>query len=136
MYLINLRYSVINYGREKMEKWSSIYVDGKRVLDEPRKPQKHIDGFKASFARYSIAKLNGRLRKIGAKPIPTFNFPVFIRCRCQAKGGGSYNFNMVQTMKAGRASPYNLLPMNPTGSISTREANSETNQQLLKALRM
>lgn len=80
--------------------------------------------------------LNGRLKRLGADPIPNFNFPVFIRCRCQAKGGGDYNFNMVQTMKAGPASPYNFLPMNDTGTINMREASSKVNQELLKAFRL
>jgi len=80
--------------------------------------------------------LNGRLKKLGASLIPNFNFPVFIRCRCQAKGGGDYNFNMVQTMKAGKVSPYNFLPMNGAGTINIREANSKVNEELLKAFRM
>jgi hypothetical protein len=80
--------------------------------------------------------LNGRLKRLGAEPIPLFNFPVFIRCRCQAKGGGDYNFNMVQTMKAANKSPYNFLPMNDGGSINIREVNLKANQELLKAFRM
>jgi hypothetical protein len=80
--------------------------------------------------------LNRKLKLLKAEPIPVFNFPVFIRCRCQPKGGGSYNFNMVQTMKSAAHSPYNLLPMNSTGSINMREANLKANQILLKAFRM
>ena len=79
--------------------------------------------------------LNGRLKKLGLDPIPNFNFPVFIRCRCQDKSGG-YNFNMVQTMKSGPYSPYNFLPMNSSGTINMREANSKINQELLKAFRI
>jgi hypothetical protein len=80
--------------------------------------------------------LNGRLKSLGSQPIPIFNFPLFIRCRCQAKGGGDYNFNMVQTMKAGTKSPYNFLPMNDAGTINIREVNLKANQELLKAFRM
>ena len=79
--------------------------------------------------------LNGKLKSLRAEPIPIFNFPIFIRCRCQDKGGGSYNFNMVQTMKSGPHSPYNLLPMNSSGSINMREVQSKANQILLKAFR-
>jgi hypothetical protein len=78
--------------------------------------------------------LNNELNRMKEPLIPNFAFPVHIRCRCQPKGGDSYNFNMVLTMKAAGKSPYNLLPINGTSaSISMAEFNKPHNKILLKA---
>lgn len=77
--------------------------------------------------------LNVELKKAKAALIPVFNFPVHIRCRCQPKGGGSYNFNMVLTMKGAAKSPYNLLPSSAAGVISTSQFGKNENKTLLEA---
>ena len=77
--------------------------------------------------------LNAALHKAKHPPIPMFNFPVHIRCRCQPKGGGSYNFNMVLTMKSAAKSEYNLLPSSGSGVISLSMFGKNKNKFLLDA---
>lgn len=78
--------------------------------------------------------LNSALKKMGKPSIPQFEFPIYIRCRCQPKSPG-YNFNMTLNMQSGPKSPYNLAPIVlSTGAIDGRAFNKNPTQDLLKAL--
>lgn len=83
--------------------------------------------------------LNKNLTAMKAPIIPDFSNSTAaeIRCRCQYKGGGDYQFVMTLQFKSTKKSPYNIAPIMSSSNVTIdrNKLESGNNELLLAAFR-
>jgi hypothetical protein len=84
-------------------------------------------------------KLNEKLVQMNAPVIPDFSNSTNagIRCRCQYKGSGDYQFVMTLQFSGTKKSPYNIAPIMSSTNVAINKKSLDTgnNSTLLAAFR-